>query len=148
MVQDDQGCPAGSTSGTLQGRDDGRTGIVGPSKVGGLLEIMKILLIPGLTLLGFCDDDVARIRSAAESDAEDVEVVLGSVPLPLFQAAPRLRWTQSSSSGVDAFLFPESRNSDAVLTSEKGLVDEHLADHGFGLLLLLTRQLATASNSS
>jgi len=31
-----------------------------------------------------------------------------------------------------------------VLTSEKGLVGEHLADHGFGLLLMLTRQLHTA----
>jgi len=31
-----------------------------------------------------------------------------------------------------------------VLTSEKGLVGEHLADHAFGLLLMLTRQLATA----
>ena len=31
-----------------------------------------------------------------------------------------------------------------ILTSEKGLVGEHLADHAFGLLLMLTRQLATA----
>jgi phosphoglycerate dehydrogenase-like enzyme len=30
------------------------------------------------------------------------------------------------------------------LTSEKGLVGEHLADHAFGLLLMLTRQLASA----
>jgi phosphoglycerate dehydrogenase-like enzyme len=42
---------------------------------------------------------------------------------------------------VDAFLYPEFRDSAVVLTSEKGLVGEHLADHGFGLLLLLTRQL-------
>ena len=31
-----------------------------------------------------------------------------------------------------------------MLTSEKGLVGEHLADHAFGLLLMLTRQLHTA----
>ena len=38
-------------------------------------------------------------------------------------------------------MYPELRDSDVILTSEKGLVGEHLADHAFGLLLLLTRQL-------
>ena len=42
------------------------------------------------------------------------------------------------------FFYPKFLDSDVVLTSEKGLVGEHLADHGFGLLLMLTRQLATA----
>ena len=40
--------------------------------------------------------------------------------------------------------IPSFVNSDVVLTSEKGLVGEHLADHALGLLLLLTRQLTTA----
>ncbi|MGE3538154.1 MAG: D-2-hydroxyacid dehydrogenase [Candidatus Tectimicrobiota bacterium] len=119
---------------------------------------MKILLIPGLTLPEFTPDDVARIRTAAGSEAEvivtseagalthaaETEVILGPVPPPLFQAAPRLRWVQATSSGVDSFLYPAFRDSAVLLTSEKGLVGEHLADHGFGLLLLLTRQLTTA----
>jgi D-2-hydroxyacid dehydrogenase (NADP+) len=119
---------------------------------------MKILLIPGLTLPDISAADVARIRAAAGSDADVIvttqaeapahaaqaEVILGSVPRELFQAAPRLRWAQATSSGVDAFLYPEFRDSDVILTSEKGLVGEHLADHAFGLLLLLTRQLTTA----
>jgi phosphoglycerate dehydrogenase-like enzyme len=119
---------------------------------------MKILLIPGLTLLGFADEHVARIRDAAGPEAEVIvttpaeapghaegaEVILGSVPLELFRAAPKLRWAQATSSGVDSFLYPEFRDSQVILTSEKGLVGEHLADHGFGLLLMLTRQLATA----
>lgn len=41
-------------------------------------------------------------------------------------------------------MYPEFVNSPVVLTSEKGLVGEHLADHGMGLLLMLTRQLAAA----
>jgi phosphoglycerate dehydrogenase-like enzyme len=116
---------------------------------------MKILLIPGLTLPDISADDVARIRAAAGDDAEVVvttqaeapahaaqaEVILGGVPRQLFHAAPRLRWVHATSSGVDAFLYPEFRDSDVILTSEKGLVGEHLADHAFGLLLLLTRQL-------
>ena len=119
---------------------------------------MKVLVIPGLTLSTVTDDDVARIRAAAGEDAEvvvssfknageqigDAEVVLGILPQDLFGAAQQLKWVQSISSGVDSFMYPEFINSPVVLTSEKGLVGEHLADHGFGLLLMLTRQLASA----
>jgi phosphoglycerate dehydrogenase-like enzyme len=116
---------------------------------------MKILLIPGLTLPEFSAEDVTRIRAAAGSAAEVIvtppaeaishaapaEVILGPVPRELFQAAPKLRWVQATSSGVDPFMYHEFRDSDVILTSEKGLVGEHLADHAFGLLLTLTRQL-------
>jgi phosphoglycerate dehydrogenase-like enzyme len=83
-------------------------------------------------------------QTEAHEHAADAEVILGFVPHSLFEAAPKLRWAQATSSGVDAFLYPEFRDSDVMLTSEKGLVGEHLADHAFGLLLMLTRQLTTA----
>ncbi len=119
---------------------------------------MKVLVIPGLTLATVTDDNVSRMHDAAGGDAEivvtsykeaaehaaDADVILGIVPPELFAAAPNLRWVQSISSGVDSFMYPEFINSPVVLTSEKGLVGEHLADHGFGLLLMLTRQLAAA----
>jgi phosphoglycerate dehydrogenase-like enzyme len=119
---------------------------------------MKILIIPGLTLPEVPEQDLARIQKAAGHNAQivitdhkdagdhaaDAEIILGFVPKPLFMAAPKLRWVQSISSGVDMFFYPEFIDSDVVLTSEKGLVGEHLADHAFGLLLMLTRQLATA----
>ena len=47
-------------------------------------------------------------------------------------------------SGVDGFLYPAFRDSDVILTGEKGLVGGRLADHGFGLLLGLTRRIAAA----
>jgi len=119
---------------------------------------MKILIIPGLTLPEVSDEDLVRIRAAAGADAEvlvtgmkaahdevaDADVVLGLVPESLFARARQLRWVHAIASGVDMFLYPEFRDSEVVLTSEKGLVGPHLADHGFGLLLMLTRQLATA----
>ncbi len=119
---------------------------------------MKILIIPGLTLPAVSAADLQRIRDAAgpgseviitsqaqaHEHAETAEVILGFVPHALFQAAPRLRWVHAIASGVDAFLYPEFAASPVLLTSEKGLVGEHLADHAFGLLLMLTRQLATA----
>jgi phosphoglycerate dehydrogenase-like enzyme len=119
---------------------------------------MKILIIPGLTLPEVSSQDLARVQAAAGPDAEvlvtdikgahdevaDADVVLGIVPESLFARARRLRWVHAIASGVDMFLYPEFRNSEVVLTSEKGLVGSHLADHGFGLLLMLTRQLAAA----
>ncbi len=119
---------------------------------------MNILIIPGLTLPEISSADLERIRIAAGPRSEvlvvepadalryarDAEVILGLLTPKLFTAAPKLRWVHAIASGVDAFLFPEFRSSRAQLTSEKGLVGEHLADHAFGLLLMLTRQLATA----
>jgi phosphoglycerate dehydrogenase-like enzyme len=119
---------------------------------------MKILIIPGLTLPEVSNHDLARIHDAAGPGADivvtepreaadhaaDTDVILGFISPSLFAATSRLKWVHAIASGVDAFLFPAFKDSDVILTSEKGLVGEHLADHGFGLLLMLTRQLATA----
>ena len=117
---------------------------------------MKVLIIPGLTLREVSEADLRRIREAGAeevvvsdpSDAirhiADADVVLGHVSKEMFAVARKLRWVHAISSGVDSFLYDEFKASNVVLTSEKGLVGEHLADHAFGLLLMLTRQLATA----
>ena len=117
---------------------------------------MKVLIVPGLTLREVSETDLRRIRDAgaeevvvsnprdAVRDVVDADVVLGHVSKEMFSAARKLRWVHAISSGVDSFLYDAFKESDVVLTSEKGLVGEHLADHAFGLLLMLTRQLATA----
>jgi phosphoglycerate dehydrogenase-like enzyme len=119
---------------------------------------VKILVIPGLTLPEVDEEDVGRIREAAGQGAQvvvcdlnqameeagDAEIIFGPAPRRLFQAAPNLKWVQAIASGVDGYLYPEFVESDVLLTSEKGLVGEHLSDHAFGLLLMLTRQLATS----
>ena len=120
---------------------------------------MHILIMPGLTFPTPTEVELERVRSAAGPQtrvtvvadvdsalavAADVEVILGLVPRKLFMAAPQLRWVHAIASGVDMFLYPEFVQSDVLLTSEKGLVGEHLAEHGFGLLLALTRKIAAA----
>ena len=118
---------------------------------------MKILIIPGLTLPSVPDIEIERIRVAggnadvvvstpedAIDHVGDADVVLGLVSKRMFLASNRLKWVHAIASGVDLFLYDEFVSSDVILTSEKGLVGEHLADHGFGLLLMLTRQLGTA----
>jgi phosphoglycerate dehydrogenase-like enzyme len=120
---------------------------------------VDILVVTGLTLPEISDEQVAQIHAAAPPGstvriakglreavevAGEAEVILGYIPEPLFNAAPRLRWVHAIASGVDAFLYPAMKASPVLLTGEKGLVGGHLADTGFGLLLALTRQIKSA----
>ena len=74
----------------------------------------------------------------------DVDVVFGTLTPGMLERARRLRWVQATSAGVDSVLFPQFVESDVVLTSAKGIVGVHLADHAMALLLALTRGIATA----
>ena len=120
---------------------------------------MNILVILGLTMPSISDTEVKNIEVAAGLNgvvtvassigdamelAQDSEVILGHVPLQLLQRAPKLKWVHSASSGVDIYGYSEFRDSEIVLTGEKGLVGGHLADHGFALLLTMTRNLKRA----
>lgn len=120
---------------------------------------VTILVLLGLTLPAISEAELARIRDAAPPGstvrvanglreaialAADAEIILGFIPEPLFSAAPRLRWVHAIASGMDMFLYPAMRDSSVVLSGEKGLVGGHLADTAFGLLLALTREIATS----
>ncbi len=124
-----------------------------------ILAGMEILIMPGVTLPEVTPADLLQIESAAGSKAAitiattrddelaaapTVDVILGRIDPELLAAAPKLRWLHAVTSGVDMFLFPEFVRSDIVLTSEKGLVGPHLADHAFALLLALTRQIGVS----
>jgi phosphoglycerate dehydrogenase-like enzyme len=84
---------------------------------------------------------VASDRETQLSAIRDADVLIGEINEEMLEHAGRLRWMQSLSSGVDMYLFPAFVASDIILTSEKGLVGPHLADHAFGLLLALTRSI-------
>ncbi len=120
---------------------------------------MKVLVITGLTLPTVTDAEMQAIRHAAGAGsvvelvngvkeamahAADTDVILGVLPERLLNAAGNLRWIHATASGVDMFMYPAFKQSDVILTGEKGLVGGHLADTGFGLLLALTRQIHTA----
>lgn len=88
---------------------------------------------------------VASDRATQLSAIRDADVLIGVIDEEMLEHAGRLRWMQSLSSGVDMYLFPAFVESDIILTSEKGLVGPHLADHAFGLLLALTRSIGWAT---
>lgn len=112
---------------------------------------MKILVDVALT-----EAQLARIRNAAgdaavvvatekdqmNREVRDAEVVFGQFNPDLFERGGRLRWVQTLRAGVDGLLFDDFVNSEIVLTSEKGYVGPHLAEHAFALLLAITRGIA------
>jgi phosphoglycerate dehydrogenase-like enzyme len=83
-------------------------------------------------------------RDALLAAAARAEVIFGGFDRALFEAAPRLRWVQVLSAGVDGLLFPELVESPVTLVSAKGAVGTHLADHAMGLLLALIRGIHTS----
>ena len=120
---------------------------------------MNILIVTGgLTLPEVTEEELAAIyvasgegdivvAASAEEASEhlpDAEVMLGTLDRAAFASARTLRWLHSVAAGADMLMFPEMVASDVVITGEKGLVGEHLADHAFALLLALTRQLKRA----
>jgi phosphoglycerate dehydrogenase-like enzyme len=81
----------------------------------------------------------------AERAAPEVEVILGWFKPPVCAAAPRLRWIQSFSTGMDKFLFPEIIERDEVMISNvAGLYASQGAEHAWALLLALTRGIITS----
>lgn len=85
-----------------------------------------------------------------ESEAEtlevmpQVEVVFGGLSPEMFRRGERLRWVQTWGAGVDGQLFKAFVDSNVVLTSGRGTVGVHLAEHAMALLLGLTRGIAWA----
>src|SRR5205807_9429993 len=111
---------------------------------------MKVLIVTGgVTLTEVTDEEMKDIYAASgEGDIvlattpeeagehwPDAEVALASLDRETFLKAKNLRWLQNTAAGADMLMFPEMVASDVLLTGDKGLVGEHLADHAFGLLL-------------
>jgi len=60
----------------------------------------------------------------------------------MVRAGTKLRWVQVGSAGVEQYVsVPELRDSDIVLTNAQIIQGPEIADHAFGLLLALTRDV-------
>ena len=109
---------------------------------------MKVVVTVALS-----EAQLERIRAAAggaevvvatdEADlyrqVRNATVIFGRFNEAIFERAGLLRWVQTLGAGVDGVLFPDFVASPITLTSEKGYVGPHLAEHAFALLLALTR---------
>ena len=101
-------------------------------------DILDDLEIPGL--------EIARAATTADAltMAGDVEVYYGMPSAEIVAAAPRLRWIQSSSAGVEYIAkIPALVTSDVTVTNTRGAHGPSIGEHALALLLALTRALPT-----
>ncbi len=97
-----------------------------------------------------------RIRSVSEevelivADSDEqfdellprVDVLIGEMQPHQVARAAKVRWVAYQSAGIDHMMNDEIRDSELIITSAKGFVGVHLAEHAFALLLGLTRDIA------
>ena len=112
---------------------------------------MKLLLLDNLDsglvdLIRAVSDQVELIEADGEQALStvlpEVEGIVGELSPEQFTRAENVRWMHFWGAGVDRILFPALVESDVVLTSAKGHVGVHLAEHAMALLLALTRGIA------
>ncbi|MFN0073945.1 MAG: D-2-hydroxyacid dehydrogenase [Chloroflexota bacterium] len=84
---------------------------------------------------GTFEPDLARIEVAYLWDYRS------KLLQDLWPSLPDLRWVHVAAAGVDAFLFPELRGSDVVLTNSRGAFDESVAEFGLALILMFAKRL-------
>jgi len=80
----------------------------------------------------------------AERLVGDVEALVGHFRPAVCAAAPKLKWIQSFSAGMDNFLFPEIVARDVVVCNAAGLHAIQGGEHAWALLLALARGIRPA----
>ena len=113
---------------------------------------MKLLLasVEGERFFDILNDvpDLEIVHAATADEmmahAADVEVIYARPTPEFLAAAPKLRWIQAPSAGVDFLMsFPELVESEIPLTNTRGAHGPSIAEHVFALLLSLTRAIPT-----
>ena len=94
---------------------------------------------PAVTFVG-ADDAETLVRQAA-----DAEVFYGfQFPSELVPKAPRLRWIQSASAGIEGNLSPPVVERGILLTNGAGIASTGIAEHVLGVMLAFCRNLHVA----
>ena len=91
--------------------------------------------------LAGAEQDVEAIQRLADALAQtDVMFGVGRLPADLLQRAPRLRWYQAMTAGIDRLSPALLRSQQLVVTSARGHNASAVAEHVMWALLSLARQ--------
>lgn len=110
---------------------------------------------PKIVVRSMGPQGLAELRSAAPEAAlvlavtpeealreiQDADALIGGFNAEMLRNAPKLKWIQVGSAGVETYLIPELVNSDITLTNAKIIQGPEISDHAMALLLALTRGL-------
>lgn len=85
--------------------------------------------------LRYADDRDTLAKQIAEADALFVWGGRRAWLEPLWPHAARLRWIQSASDGVDGLLFDDLAASEVLVTNQRGVFDDAIAEWAIGAML-------------
>lgn len=107
----------------------------GPERIAWFQEVVK-----GVTLSS------ARNPGEALALMPDADALIGFCARDLVAAAPKLKWIQTQQAGVeDCLAIPGVGDGRILLTNMQRLNGPNIAEHTFGLILTLTRQINVAA---
>lgn len=109
--------------------------VVGPLGGSGVAE--AVAAVPGT------DPSIVRSPDEMAAALDDVEAMV-TFRWSDEWLVPSLRWVQSVSAGTDQFPLDLLRTKGVVLTSARGIHETQVSEHAIGLLLAMTRGIATA----
>ncbi len=109
---------------------------------------LKIMMRTGLSdeymhKLKAVSPDISTYAQEDTDQTAEVDIWFGGINENQFKNAKKLRWVQSSSAGVEYYLFPSLVESDVMLTNAKGCYGPAIGEHTIGLLFSLTRKMAS-----
>jgi phosphoglycerate dehydrogenase-like enzyme len=109
--------------------------LIGPNGFGLEQVIPELSAQHPEATFAYCNDHTRLLDEIASA-----EVYFGWLSPDLLAAAPKLRWVQSPSTGVDGFLkLPSMRENDIILTSARGTHAACLAEHALAMIFAFTR---------
>jgi D-2-hydroxyacid dehydrogenase (NADP+) len=94
-----------------------------------------------------CDWIDGRDPAVRDQSLAAAEVAYGLPPLERLPEAAHLRWIQLTSAGVPTELCPPARQRGLTVTNLAGLYGPTIAEHVFGMLLLLARNFLTVQRN-
>lgn len=85
------------------------------------------------------------VNAGSEAEAAEAlvhaEAFFGKITPELLQGAAGLRWVQSPTASLEHYMFPELVAHPCQLTNMRGLFSDVIAEHVFGYMLCLARNL-------
>ncbi|MBE6002695.1 MAG: D-2-hydroxyacid dehydrogenase [Lachnospiraceae bacterium] len=78
--------------------------------------------------------------SVGEEDVQDIDIIFGNVSPDVISRAPKLRWLQTNSAGVDPYCKEGVMSEGAILTSASGAYDTSVSEWMVTVSFMLARK--------
>ncbi len=81
------------------------------------------------------------VKARLDAMLADAEIIYGFIPpAGIMVRAPKLKWINAPSAGVDRFLVPDIVASPVILTNSRGIHSVQMGEMAFGMLLMLAKK--------